>query len=70
MKAQHQFDPQTLMEQARNILRQNDRGGYTVPTERLYPYQWNWDSAICALGWQSFDAVSYTHLTLPTSPHV
>ena len=50
MKAQHQFDPQTLMEQARNILRQNDRGGYTVPTERLYPYQWNWDSAICALG--------------------
>ena len=55
MKAQHQFDPQTLMEQARNILRQNDRGGYTVPTERLYPYQWNWDSAICALGWQSFD---------------
>ncbi|MED5288980.1 MAG: hypothetical protein VX417_03240, partial [SAR324 cluster bacterium] len=55
MKAQHQFDSQTLMEQARNILRQNDRGGYTVPTERLYPYQWNWDSAICALGWQSFD---------------
>ena len=43
MKAQHQFDSQTLMEQARNILRQNDRGGYTVPTERLYPYQWNWD---------------------------
>ncbi|GIS37190.1 MAG: hypothetical protein Ct9H90mP9_2200 [Pseudomonadota bacterium] len=28
---------------------------FTVPTERLYPYQWNWDSAICALGWQSFD---------------
>ena len=28
----------------------NDRGGYTVPTEGLYPYQWNWDSAFVALG--------------------
>ena len=28
----------------------NDRGGYTVPTSRLYPYQWNWDSGFTALG--------------------
>jgi glycogen debranching enzyme len=37
------------------ILRANDRGGYTVPTDRLYPFQWNWDSAFVALGWSEFD---------------
>lgn len=40
---------------ARDILRRNDRGGYTVPTDRLYPYQWNWDSAFAALGFATFD---------------
>ena len=35
---------------ARAILARNDRGGYTVPTERLYPFQWNWDSAFVAMG--------------------
>jgi Trehalase len=42
-------------EQARAILRRNDRGGYTVPTDRLYPFQWNWDSAFVAMGWATFD---------------
>lgn len=37
------------------ILRKNDFGGYTVPTQGLYPFQWNWDSAITALGWIKFD---------------
>ncbi len=37
------------------ILRANDRGGYTVPTEGLYPFQWNWDSAFCAMGFAAFD---------------
>ncbi|WP_367648644.1 MGH1-like glycoside hydrolase domain-containing protein [Ruegeria arenilitoris] len=41
--------------EARNILISNDRGGYTIPTEGLYPYQWNWDSAIAALGFAQFD---------------
>jgi glycogen debranching enzyme len=44
-----------LDEQARAILRGNDRGGYAVPTARLYPFQWNWDSAFVALGWACFD---------------
>jgi hypothetical protein len=44
-----------LNEQARAILRGNDRGGYTVPTAGLYPYQWNWDSAFAAWGFASFD---------------
>ncbi|WP_380053130.1 hypothetical protein ACFE33_10685 [Falsihalocynthiibacter sp. SS001] len=40
---------------ARRILRNNDRGGYTVPTSGLYPYQWNWDSCFTAWGIASFD---------------
>lgn len=40
---------------ARRILTSNDRGGYTVPTHGLYPYQWNWDSAFVALGFSTFD---------------
>lgn len=40
---------------AREILIQNDRGGYTVPTHGLYPFQWNWDSAFVALGFATFD---------------
>ncbi|MFN8722428.1 MAG: MGH1-like glycoside hydrolase domain-containing protein [Rhodospirillales bacterium] len=43
------------IEAARSVRRANDRGGYTVPTARLYPYQWNWDSAFVAMGWITFD---------------
>ena len=45
----------TLDQAARDILRGNDRGGYTVPNGRVYPFQWNWDSAFVALGFDSFD---------------
>jgi len=41
--------------EARAILAANDRGGYTVPTAGLYPYQWNWDSVFAALGFSTFD---------------
>ncbi len=44
-----------LDRQARDILLRNDRGGYTVPTHCLYPFQWNWDSAFVALGFAEFD---------------
>ena len=44
-----------LDERAREILRANDRGGYTVPNGRVYPFQWNWDSAFVALGFATFD---------------
>ncbi|MFL6732907.1 MAG: MGH1-like glycoside hydrolase domain-containing protein [Sphingomicrobium sp.] len=40
---------------ARAILVANDRGGYTVPNGRVYPFQWNWDSAFVALGFDTFD---------------
>lgn len=42
-------------EAARAILRKNDRGAYTVPTDGLYPFQWSWDSAITAMGWMHID---------------
>lgn len=42
-------------EEARRILTANDRGGYTVPNGRVYPFQWNWDSAFVALGFATFD---------------
>jgi len=44
-------------QQAQQIIIDNDRGGYTVPTAGLYPYQWNWDSAFVALGFMQFDQV-------------
>ena len=46
----------TLDEQARDVLRKNDKGGYTLPTHGLYPYQWNWDSAFAAWGFTTFDS--------------
>ena len=45
----------TLSENAIEILRENDRGTYTVPTKGLYPFQWNWDSCLTALGQRHFD---------------
>ncbi|MEX0286882.1 MAG: hypothetical protein AB3N23_19940, partial [Paracoccaceae bacterium] len=50
-----EMDAISLDAQARDILKLNDRGGYTVPTEGLYPYQWNWDSAFAAWGFALFD---------------
>lgn len=44
-----------LERQAVDILKANDRGGYTIPTAGLYPYQWNWDSAFVAIGMATFD---------------
>ena len=40
---------------AHATLRANDRGGYTVPNPRIYPFQWNWDSAFVAMGFATFD---------------
>ena len=45
----------TPITQARATLTANDRGGYTLPTDGLYPFQWNWDASVTALGWMTFD---------------
>ncbi len=46
---------QDVVDQARAIMGRNDRGHYTVPTHGLYPFQWNWDSALSALGFAHFN---------------
>lgn len=46
----------SLLTQAEAVLRANDVGGhYTRPSGRLYPHQWNWDSAFIAIGWAHLD---------------
>lgn len=49
------INKESMAAEAIAILRANDRGGYTVPTAGLYPFQWNWDSAFCAMGFATFD---------------
>jgi len=44
-----------LIAAARAVLAANDRGGYTVPSAGLYPFQWNWDSAFVAMGFATYD---------------
>ena len=44
-----------LRETAIETLRLNESGGFTKPSLHLYPYQWNWDSAVIALGLSNFD---------------
>jgi Glycosyl hydrolase family 63 C-terminal domain len=41
---------------AHAVLHANDAGRYTVPSRTTYPHQWNWDSALIALGWGELDA--------------
>lgn len=43
------------IKKAQEILYENDRGNYTIPTAALYPFQWNWDSCLTAMGWSVFD---------------
>lgn len=43
---------QSMYDRAVEILHVNDRGHYTVPTNGLYPFQWNWDSCLVAIGQQ------------------
>ncbi len=51
-----EYEPlKNLLELSKQILTENDRGGYTIPAKGLYPYQWNWDSALVALGWATLD---------------
>jgi hypothetical protein len=43
-------DPE-LRRQASAVLYGNWERGHTVPSRRLYPHQWSWDSAFIAIGW-------------------
>ena len=40
---------------AKHIIQNNWRDGFTIPSSRLYPFQWMWDSGFVALGTASYD---------------
>jgi glycogen debranching enzyme len=44
-----------FVDRALEVLKENDHGTYTVPTKGLYPFQWNWDSCLTALGQAWYD---------------
>lgn len=44
-----------LAERALAVLRENDTGRFVKPSPRLYPYQWNWDSAFVVIGLAGVD---------------
>ena len=45
-----------FIKNAQKILTGNRKRGYTLPTNnKLYPAQWNWDSAFIALGYSYFN---------------
>ena len=44
-----------LIASAKEILYNNLRNGFTVPSDKLYPFQWNWDSGFVSLGFANFD---------------
>ncbi|MBI5906726.1 glycoside hydrolase [Candidatus Saccharibacteria bacterium] len=43
-------DPKAVVDEAKNVLKHNDRGNWTVPAGDLYPHQWLWDSCFIAIG--------------------
>jgi hypothetical protein len=44
-----------LLDRAKAVLAENDRGTHTVPAEGLYPHQWLWDSCFIAIGLRHLD---------------
>ena len=49
------IDHAALEECAVAVLRANDTGRFVKPSQRLYPFQWNWDSAFVAIGLAAVD---------------
>lgn len=45
----------SLFDRAIAVLQKNDTGVFTKPGPHQYPHQWNWDSALIALGLSHFD---------------
>lgn len=46
---------ESFVERAKRVLALNDQGDFTKPSPKLYPHQWNWDSAFIALGLAQFN---------------
>ncbi len=48
-------DYSVLVNAASEVLKQNDRGEFTIPAAGLYPHQWLWDSCFIAIGLRHID---------------
>jgi len=46
----------TTVEDLKKVLNNNWRDGYTIPSARLYPFQWNWDAGFIAIALSYIDA--------------
>jgi hypothetical protein len=44
-----------LLLAAKSILQENWREKYTIPSPKLYPHQWSWDSAFISIGYSNYD---------------
>lgn len=49
----------SLKTASKGILLSNWMNGFTIPTKKLYPFQWNWDSGFTSLGISHFN-LEYT----------
>jgi glycogen debranching enzyme len=53
----HASDVSRLSLEATTLLRRNGAGHFTKPSNGQYPHQWNWDSALIAIGLRHTDPV-------------
>ncbi|MEL6987022.1 MAG: glycoside hydrolase, partial [Bacteroidota bacterium] len=44
-----------LFEKGKSIIEKNWRDSFSVPSEKLYPFQWHWDSGFVAMGTACYD---------------
>ena len=44
-----------MVDQAKAVLTTNDHGSFTMPSKRIYPHQWLWDSCFIAIGLRDYD---------------
>ena len=44
-----------MLNKAKSILINNSHDNFTVPNKKLYPFQWNWDSLVTALGISTYN---------------
>ena len=45
----------SLEEHAKAVLENNDQGTFTMPSTKLYPHQWLWDSCFISIGIRHYD---------------
>jgi len=46
---------EALSSAAHSVLEKNWKEGFTIPTSKLYPFQWNWDSGFTSIGLSHFN---------------